>query len=275
VTRHARLIAKYQKTRARLERTTLGHGWRRARELDIFNQTLILAALAFVTMIPMFVTLTAISPIGHDRSFSSLIISRLGVSSDAATYIRALFAGPRRVRGATTVFSALILIVNAVSFPIALQRGYELVWRLPPLGSRGLWRSIVWLIGLPAYCGLLVYALPLGRGPAWWTVVSVAAWLLATGLFAWVTQHFLLAGRVGWQALLPAAVATAVGLIGLRGVAAMYLSSSIRDNAAAYGPIGVVFVLLGWTILASGVLLGAAVVGATLHEHPIHVRRRR
>jgi membrane protein len=253
----------------------LGHGWRRARELDIFNQTLILAALAFVTMIPMFVTLTAISPIGHDRSFSSLIISRLGVSSDAATYIRALFAGPRRVRGATTVFSALILIVNAVSFPIALQRGYELVWRLPPLGSRGLWRSIVWLIGLPAYCGLLVYALPLGRGPAWWTVVSVAAWLLATGLFAWVTQHFLLGGRVGWLALLPAAVATAVGLIGLRGVAAMYLSSSISDNATVYGPIGVVFVLLGWTILASGVLLGAAVVGATLHEHPIQFRPRR
>jgi membrane protein len=250
----------------------LGHGWRRARELDIFNQTLILAALAFVTMIPMFVTLAAISPIGHDQSFSSVIISRLGVSSDAARYVRTLFAGPRRVRGATTVFSTLILIMNAVSFPIALQRGYELVWRLPPLGSRGLWRSIIWLIGFLAYGGLLVYALPVSGGSVWRTVVNVAAWFLATGLLAWVTQHFLLGGRVGWRALLPAAVATAVGLIGLRGVAAMYLSSSIRDNATTYGPIGVVFGLLGWTILASGVILGAAVVGATLHEHPIRFR---
>ena len=44
---------------------------------------------------------------------------------------------------------------TATSFARALQRSYELAWRLPPAGLRAAWRPLALVIGLAIYVDLL------------------------------------------------------------------------------------------------------------------------
>ena len=90
-------------------------------------------------------------------------------------------------------------------------------------------------------------------------VPALVAW-------AWWTQHFLLSGRVAWRPLLPGAVTIALGLVGLKVLAGLLLSTSIVTHFDQYGPVGVVFMLLSWLIALSVVFLGGALLGATLAE---------
>jgi membrane protein len=82
--------------------------------------------------------------------------------------------------------------------------------------------------------------------------------------WSWWTQHFLLGGRIAWRDLLPGAVAITVGLIGLTILAVLMLSTSIVVHHDEYGPIGVVFAMMSWLIALSVVMLGGALLGATL-----------
>ena len=63
----------------------------------------------------------------------------------------------------------------------------------------------------------------------------VVAWV-------WWMQRLLLAGRVGWSALLPGAFITAGALAAFSVATSVYLSRAIVWNADRYGPIGVVLV---------------------------------
>ncbi len=61
-------------------------------------------------------------------------------------------------------------------------------------------------------------------------------------------QHFLLGERVGvgWQVLLPGAVATILGLTGLRWFSYQIFSPLIVTNAITYGAVGAVLVVQSW-----------------------------
>jgi membrane protein len=63
--------------------------------------------------------------------------------------------------------------------------------------------------------------------------------------------------------LLPGAVCTAVGLLGLSIAMQIYLPGAIVSNSDRYGPIGVVFALLSYLIGFSVVMLGGPLVGET------------
>jgi membrane protein len=85
--------------------------------------------------------------------------------------------------------------------------------------------------------------------------------------WSWWTQYFLLRGAVGWRLLLPGAVAMTIGLLAVRGAAALYVSAAITSNYRQYGPLGIVFMLLTWLVVVSVIMLGGPVFGAALHEH--------
>lgn len=92
---------------------------------------------------------------------------------------------------------------------------------------------------------------------------------MTTG-WAWWTQRLLLDGRIGWRPLLPGAIAIGIGLVGLRVAAEIYLSTSIVQHSAQYGPLGIVFVILSWLVAFSIVMLGGAAAGAVLYERRHH-----
>ena len=80
-------------------------------------------------------------------------------------------------------------------------------------------------------------------------------------LFIWFSIR-LLGGGLGWRRLLPTAVFTTIGLLGLGGFSMIFFSSSIVSNDKSYGSIGVVFIILSWLIGVGVVVMGAAVMGA-------------
>jgi membrane protein len=73
--------------------------------------------------------------------------------------------------------------------------------------------------------------------------------------------HFLLGGRVRWGSLLPGAVATVVGLGGLRAYSALIFDPMIVSNTEAYGAVGVVLVVISWLIGVGYVFYGGSLVG--------------
>lgn len=99
------------------------------------------------------------------------------------------------------------------------------------------------------------------RGLAGGAVASLSA-----VLFLWWSQHLLLGGRIRWRALLPGAVATVVGLLGLRIFSALVFSPLIASNAVAYGPVGTVLVVESWLLGVGVVIFGGALVGRLFYE---------
>jgi uncharacterized BrkB/YihY/UPF0761 family membrane protein len=74
-------------------------------------------------------------------------------------------------------------------------------------------------------------------------------------LFFWWTMHFLLAGRVGWRRLLPAAILTGAFFAGLGVFSKFYFSGTIISDDKTYGAIGAVFDILTWFVATAAVII--------------------
>jgi membrane protein len=266
-----RALRRYERTRARLDTTTAGRISRRVVEIDLMHQALILAALTLMLLIPLLVSLAAVFPLGAPDGSVPVFSHRLGLSDAATRDLQQLFPSRDRVRGDTTWLGVVLSLLSAFTWPIALQRGYELAWRQPTLGLRGIWRPLVWLLG---FIALIAVVSVTDRWVSGWVgvLVTAIAGLVLVTAWAWWSQHLLLGGRVGWRELLPGAVLIGVGLVGLRLFSDAFMSEAITTHYARYGPLGIVFMLLSWFIAFSVILLGGALLGAELYEH--RLRRR-
>ncbi|MDD7942368.1 hypothetical protein PHK61_28530 [Actinomycetospora lutea] len=246
-------------TRTRFEESGLGHLQRRVVDTQLTKQALILAALAFMLVIPALVTLAAVVPLGRPGGGVTAFATRIGLTPQATSDLQQLFPTTTAVSSASTWFGVLLTVVLTVRWPLALQRGYELVWDLPHRGVRTLWRPLAWLAGFLALVAAIVIVGPVDRGLPL-VVVLVVGTPLAMA-WAWWTQYLLLGGRIGWMRLLPGAVVIGVGLVGLRAAAPVVLSPQISSNYRQFGPLGIVFVILSWFVAFGVVMLGGALVG--------------
>jgi membrane protein len=262
-TLRARLIAvreRYGRARERVDTSTAGQLQRRLVDLALMNQALILSALALMLFVPALITLAALLPLGEGGEMASGIARRVDLSAMATHYLQQLLPDTQTVRAGTTGGGAVLSLLVAYSWPAALKRGYETIWGLPSRGRRDLWRTLVWLL---VFFAVVVAASAFGQiGNGFGGLIGTAlVGLPAVAAWAWWGQYLLLAGRVSWRALLPGAVALALGLTGLRLFLHFYLSRTIESEYLAYGPIGVVFVLQSWLIAFSLVMLGAPLLG--------------
>lgn len=65
---------------------------------------------------------------------------------------------------------------------------------------------------------------------------------------------------------MPGAVATMLGLFGLRIFSRLVFSPLIASSAVTYGPFGTVLVLQTWLVGIGVVVFGGALVGRLFHE---------
>ncbi|MGK5631730.1 YhjD/YihY/BrkB family envelope integrity protein [Streptomyces sp. URMC 123] len=260
-----------------LHRTVLtspvGLGWSRGREMELMHRAMGFAALAFLTLVPLLIVVAAADPAsGH--GFARWLGQGLGVSSASQQEVERLFSGPARALESTTAFGLAALTVFGLTFGTAVQTGYEKVWDLPTARWHTLWRHVVWLALLVLY--LVVFGnAPLTRRSVPEAALVGAGDLIGVFLFFWVSQRLLLCGRIRWRALLPGAVATTVGLLGLRGFSQLVFSPLIASNAVTYGPFGTVLVLQSWLVGVGVVVYGGALVGRLYHEHRTRLRLQR
>jgi membrane protein len=122
------------------------------------------------------------------------------------------------------------------------------------------------------------------RGALWLLVVTVVVALrpivlkpfsgalltalsLAFGIGLWlVTPYLLLGRRVPWRTLLPGALLTAVGMIGVGIYSVVWMPHAFASAAKQYGIIGIGFAMLTWLVAVSSVVVVATTGGAMIAD---------
>ncbi|MFF4243507.1 ribonuclease BN [Streptomyces sp. NPDC001822] len=249
-----------------------GRGWRRGRELELGQRALSFAALGFLTLIPLLIIVSAADR--HGQGFAQWLGQALGVSAASRKHVEKLFALPGQALQTTTAFGLAALAAFGLSFGSAVQTGYEKVWDLVPARWWATWRHLAWLGVFAGYIFVSATTQLLHRPPLGGVLASGSA-----VLFFWWSQRLLLGGRIPWAALLPGAVLTVIGLLGLRVFSRIVFTPLIASSTASYGPVGTVLILQSWLVGVGVVVFGAALVGRLLHEELPRVsdalRRRR
>ncbi|MER6109224.1 ribonuclease BN [Streptomyces hirsutus] len=243
-----------------ISRSPVGRGWRRSMDIELGSRSLGFAALGLLTLVPLLTIVASADP-EHGRGFAQWLGEGLGVSTASRAEVEQLFTRPGQALRSTTVFGLAALAAFGLSFGAAVQTGYEKVWDLPPARWWARWRHVVWLGALTGYL-FLSATTTLRREP----LAGGAVASLSAVLFLWWSQHLLLGGRISWRALLPGAVATVIGLLGLRVFSGLVFSPLIASNAVTYGLVGTVLVIQSWLVGVGVVVFGGALVGRLLYE---------
>ncbi|MFG2838091.1 ribonuclease BN [Streptomyces zaomyceticus] len=257
--RRAGRRSPFEHVRSVVRRLRAGHLWAPVSGLDLWQRSLGFAALGFLTLIPLLIVVSAAGA-GSGKGFAQWLGDALGVSEPARMEIERLFALPGQVRRTTTAFGLALLAVFGLSFGTVVQSGYEKVWDLAPAHWWARWRHVLWLTVLLGLLYLFAVATTWRHGPAGGIVT-----VLSGILFFWWSQRLLLGGRVAWTALLPGAVATVLGLLGLRVFSRLVFSPLIASSAVTYGPFGAFLVIQTWLVAVGVVVFGGALAGRLLH----------
>ncbi len=234
---------------------------RRGRELELLHRAMGFATLALVTLAPLLIVVAAADPLGHG-GFALWLVDGMDLSGRSARALTDVFTPPRKVIGATSAWSVALLALFGLSFASSVQSGYEHVWRPAGAPWHRIWRrQLIWLVMLMGYLYAQVQTRNVIEGTPR-ILLSMAAGLL----FFWWGPHFLLNRQVRWRYLLPGALATMAGLVGLRWFSYLVFTPLLVTNAVSYGPVGTVLVVESWLVGVGFVLYGGALVGRLLCE---------
>jgi membrane protein len=237
-------------------------------EVRFLDRTVILGAQAFSAVLPLFMVVATISPKPGGDSPGAYMARRLGLAAEDVSSLQSVVAPPPTARASIGVLGVVLALLTATSFARALQRSYELAWRLPRAGLRAAWRPLALVIGLAVYVELLFLFGRLVRGvPAGTLLEDLVTFAGACALWTgagWI----LLGGRVRLRLLAAGGLLTAVGFAALRRLSAFYLPTLVASNQQQYGFLGVAFTLFSWLSASAFIIVVATVVGAVLAEDP-------
>ena len=236
--------------------------YRSGKEFELMHRAIGFAALAILTVIPLLIVIAAANPAPHP-GLAAWVIYGMGLTGSSADAVTQLFSAPARVLGTTSVFSALLLGVAGVSFAGSVQAGFERIWGLPAGPWHKIWRQAVWLAALTAY----IYAEATVGTVTHGGLAETAAVAVVLGIaFFWWGLRFLIGGRVSYLAAMPGAVATIVGLGGLRVFSGLVFEPLIASNAVSYGALGTVLIVQSWLIGVGWVVYGGQLLGRWFHD---------
>jgi membrane protein len=238
---------------------------RRGREFELMQRALGFGALAALTVIPLLIVVAAANRTSR-VGLAGWVVYGMGLTGPSADAVTQLFSAPARVLGTTSVFSAVLLAVAGVSFAGSVQGGFERIWGLPGGPWHKIWRQAVWLTGLVAYIYAAATVGAVTHRGAAETAARVAVAVVLGVVFFWWGLRFLVGGRVSYLAAMPGAVATVVGLSGLRVFSGLVFEPLIVSNAVSYGSLGTVLIVQSWLIGVGWVLYGGQLCGRWFHE---------
>jgi membrane protein len=239
--------------------------YRSAKEFELMRWALGFAALAILTVIPLLILVAAANPAPH-HGLAGWVVYGMSLTGSSADAVTRLFSAPARVLGTTSVFSALVLSVSGVAFAGSVQAGFERIWGLQVGPWHKIWRQVVWLTALVAYIYAAATVGSVTNGGPAETAGRVAVAVVLGIAFFWWGVRFLTGGRVSYLAAMPGAVATVVGLAGLRTFSGLVFDPLIARNAVSYGALGTVLIVQSWLIGVGWVVYAGQLFGRWFHD---------
>ena len=230
--------------------------------MEGFDRCIVLSAQALTALIPLFIVVASAAPAGQEDLISQAIIRRLALTGDSADAVALLFMTPAGASSSVTIFSAFLLVFSGVSFSRRLQAMYLAAWGQQRAGLRS---SLFAALGLTVLV-IAVIAAYLVRGLAarfpleWLWTIPIS---LGTGLVLWTALPYLLLERqVHWRRLLVTGGASAIGMTGFAIATPFYMPDLMTRSTSDFGLFGITITLIGWLLVAAGVLVSSAAIGA-------------
>lgn len=224
---------------------------------------------AFLSLFPLL--LFAIAIIGFfsagSPNLAADVVERLGLTGDAASSITSAIDVAERSRRAASVIGIVGLLWSGLGLISAFQYAINAAWQVTGRGWRDKLTGLLWLGGatllfLTSFATSAVIRIL----PGFLAPLGILAGLSVNlGLWLW-TFKVLGTRDVGWKALLPGAVAGALGLEVLKAVGAFYVPMAVASASALYGTLGVVFATLAWLLFFGRLVVYAAVVNVVRWE---------
>jgi membrane protein len=236
--------------------------WHRLDAMDFINRGMLFAATLLLCFFPFLIVVSALA----GRSVVTELTRYTGLNAQATADMDHLFASSAATASAVVGTASMVFFVlSGIAAITALQQIYEQVFSLPHQRMSFLPRRLAVLgvlIGTSLLTGWAGRGLRHAGGPA---LLAAAGLVWATG-FWWLTMWILLAGRISWRKLFPAACATGVLYVAMEVVFSFFFSGMVISNDQKYGPIGIIFALLSYLIAIGVVVILGAVVGLAWQE---------
>ncbi|GHB48311.1 hypothetical protein GCM10010377_44000 [Streptomyces viridiviolaceus] len=232
----------------------------RLSALNVVEGSVRLAAQAFLTGLPLLMTVAAFAPGWMQDLLADSLRTVLGVRGDTLDEIREVFSATGTTRNTAGAVGVVVTLVSATAFSRALQAVCERCWHLPRAPVRtAVWRWLLWLV---LWLVFLLLQAPLRSGLGGGAVAGLVLSVLSATLLWWWSQYLLLGGRIGWRSLLPGALLAGAGAVLLSRAARVLMPTAMEHSLAEFGPLGPVFTFLSWLIAVflvavSGLALGA------------------
>ncbi|GAA4749327.1 hypothetical protein GCM10023217_19490 [Gordonia alkaliphila] len=221
--------------------------------VGVSDRAMTLAGQAFTSLLPVLILITTLSsdgPVGRAmRRISTqwLELEMTTPSTDEST--SATFG----------ILGVLMVLIGATSFTRALDRMYAEVWALPKLGLAGWWRWPLIIGTLVAGITAEVFGIrnwPFGGELVVQTVFSFVLWTLV-----WATIiRLLTAGRIDGRAVVATGLATGAAVALFFLVTTIGFGDILDTAENRFGTLGVVFSVIGWLFVYSGIVVTAATV---------------
>ena len=244
-------------------------GWvRRYQAADGQLYALLLSAYFFLTMIPVLLV-TASYVYRNPSALAQRVEHRLGLHGQTASLFSTVMVGV----GEHKISAVAIAIIDLFFFGLGFARVYQLVqarsWgidlRKSVIADQARYASVLTAM----VCGVILFVFQtraLRGDPSWIGWLLDVVWLGLLLLFFVWAPRLLLHHRVSARDLLPGAVFTLAGLIGLRLISSLLFTHWLNWYSATYGAFGIIIAVFFWIILEGTLLVLAAALSPALAE---------
>jgi membrane protein len=252
-------------------------GWfKRYRAADGQLYAVLLSAYFFLTLVPLLIVETSYVYKNPD-ALATRIDRRLHLSGTTGDLVHSVLAGSGNHKFSATLLAIINLFFFGVGFGRVLQlvhaRSWGLDLRKNALLDQGLYYGILAVLALMTFLYVL-QTHALRNSPSWIGWLLDVGWLaLLVGFFTWA-PWLLLHRQVAWRNVLPGAVFTIVGFIGLRIISGLLLKNWLNWYSKTYGALGIVMAIFFWLVIYSTVLVLAAALSPALAHRRDLLRAR-